>query len=224
MIFRDRAEAGRRLAAEIAALELSDPIVLALPRGGVPVGAAVAEALSAPLDVMIVRKVGAPDNPELAIAAIVDGDPPEVILNRAIVEAYGLEEDEIAWLVKGERPELERRRNAFRGGRRALSVREKTAIVVDDGAATGATMKVALRALKRRGPREIVVALPVAPPDTVFELGQEADRVICLSQPPGFRALSLHYHQFPQLADEEVKDGLHAAASRMKAMRKAGRT
>jgi putative phosphoribosyl transferase len=212
MIFRDRAEAGQLLAAEIAGLGLSDPVVLALPRGGVPVGAAVAEALSAPLDVLIVRKVGAPGNPELAVAAIVDGNPPDVVLNRSIVEAYGLDEDEVAQLVSRERPELDRRREAYRGTRHALSVRGKTAIVVDDGAATGTSMKVALRAVRHRGPREIVVGLPVAPPDTVDKLRPEADRVVCLSRPAGFRALSLHYRRFPQLADEEVQETLHAIA------------
>lgn len=212
MIFQDRAEAGQLLAAEIAKLELADPVVLALPRGGVPVGAAVARALWAPLDVLIVRKVGAPGNPELAVAAIVDGDPPDVVLNRSIVEAYGLDEDEVAQLVKRARPELDRRREAYRGTRHALSVRGKTAIVVDDGAATGTTMKVALRAVRRRGPREIIVALPVAPPDTIDELRAGADHIVCLSQPPGFRALSLHYRRFPQLADEEVQQTLHAVA------------
>lgn len=216
-MFRDRREAGRALAAELKKLEPADPLVLALPRGGVPVAAEIAEALEAPLDVVIVRKVGAPGNPELAAAAIVDGDPPDIVLNRSIVEAYGLEEDEIALLVKRERPELERRRVAYRGKRRPLSTTGKTVIVVDDGAATGTTMKVALRALKRRAPRELIVALPVAPPDTVAELAQEADRVVCLSQPPHFRALGLYYRDFAQLADDEVTGALHAAAARRKA-------
>jgi len=212
MIFRDRTEAGQILAAEIARLELADPVVLALPRGGVPVGAAVAEALSAPLDLLIVRKVGAPGNPELAVAAIIDGDPPDVVLNRSIVEAYGLDEAEVAQLIKRERPELARRREAYRGSRRPLSVRGKSVIIVDDGAATGATMKAALRALRHRGPREIVVALPVAPPDTIEDLRAEADRLVCLSQPLNFRALSLHYRSFLQLDDGEVQGTLLAFA------------
>ncbi|MCG6116197.1 MAG: phosphoribosyltransferase, partial [Mesorhizobium sp.] len=207
-MFRDRGEAGRLLAAELAGFDIADPVVLALPRGGVPVGAAIAEALSAPLDLLIVRKVGAPGNPELAVAAIVDGDPPDVVLNRSIIEAYGLDEGEVAQLVKRERPELERRRAAYRGSRRPLSVRGKTIIIVDDGAATGATMKVALRALRHRGPREIIVALPVAPPDTIEDLRAEADRLVCLSQPLNFRALSLHYRSFLELADGEVQETL----------------
>ncbi|RWL92115.1 phosphoribosyltransferase, partial [Mesorhizobium sp.] len=154
----------------MATLDLRDPVVLALPRGGVPVAAEVAKVLKAPLDLVLVRKVGAPGNAELAVAAIVDGDPPDVVLNREIVEAYALDDDELRFLIAKERPELERRRTAYRGKRASLSVAGKTAIVVDDGAATGTTMKVAIRALKRRSPRQIVVAIPVAPADTAAEL------------------------------------------------------
>jgi putative phosphoribosyl transferase len=218
-MFEDRREAGTALAAEIASLGLADPLVLALPRGGVPVAAEIARVLNAPLDVVIVRKVGAPGNPELAIAAIVDGTPPDVVLNRSIVEAYGLEEDEIAILVQRERPELDRRRNAYRGKRRALSLTGKSVIVVDDGAATGTTMKVVLRALRRRAPRELIVALPVAPAETLAELEQEADRVVCLRIPERFRALGHHYRHFAQLTDEEVTDALHEASERRKAAR-----
>jgi putative phosphoribosyl transferase len=205
-MFRDRTEAGRLLAAEIASLELRDPIVLALPRGGVPVAFEVATALGARLDLVIVRKVGAPDNPELAVAAIVDGDPPDVVLNREIIEAYGLQDDEIAALIARERPELERRRAVYRGRRRPLSVRGKTVVLVDDGAATGTTMKVAMRAIRRRSPAEIVVALPVASPEAVIDLASLADRLVCLAQPPHFRALGYHYRRFPQLDDAQVLD------------------
>jgi len=203
-MFQDRREAGRKLAEELARLGLADPVVLALPRGGVPVAAEIAEALNAPLDLVIVRKVGAPGNPELAVAAIVDGDPPDVVLNREIVEVYDLDDGELRYLVAREQPELERRRAVYQAGRRKLPTAGRTVILVDDGAATGTTMKVAIRAIKRRSPREIVVALPVAPPDVVAELAREADRVVCLSQPERFLALGYHYHEFPQLADEEV--------------------
>lgn len=192
------------LARELAGLSLHAPVVLALPRGGVPVAAEVAAVLKAPLDLVIVRKVGAPGNPELAVAAIVDGDPPDVVLNREIVEAYNLDEAALATLVKRERPELQRRRAIYRRNRSPLSIAGKTALLVDDGAATGTTMKVAIRALKRRSPTAIVVALPIAPPQTVAELSQEADRVVCLAQPPHFRALGYHYRNFEQLDDEEV--------------------
>lgn len=210
-MFRDRLEAGKLLAAEVAKLDLKEPIILALPRGGVPVAAEVARTLAAPLDLVIVRKVGAPGNPELAIAAIVDGNPPDVVLNQEIIEALGLSDDELAWQVKQERPELERRRLAYRGKRQPRSVIGRTVVLVDDGAATGTTMKVAVRALKRRSPASIVVALPVAPPDTVEDLAREADITICLSQPPDFRALGYHYRDFRQLADDEVIGHLNDA-------------
>jgi putative phosphoribosyl transferase len=207
-MFQDRKEAGRKLAEELLRLKLPNPVVLALPRGGVPVASEIAEALEAPLDIVIVRKVGAPGNPELAVAAIIDGDPPDVVLNREIVEAYGLDDAALRALVSHERPELERRRQAYLGGRKPLSVTGRTVILVDDGAATGTTMKVAIRALKRRAPREIVVALPVAPPDTLAELAEEANRVVCLSKPVRFLALGYHYRDFPQLTDEEVVQAL----------------
>lgn len=207
-MFRDRREAGQKLATELEKLGLHQPVVLALPRGGVPVAAEVAKALKAPLDLVIVRKVGAPGNPELAVAAIVDGNPPDIVLNREIVEAYALDDDELRVLIAKERPELERRRLVYRGERPPLSITGKTAIIVDDGVATGTTMKVAIRALKRRSPRAIVVAIPVAPPDTLAELAQEADQVVCLSQPPRFHALGYHYRSFPQLTDDEVTDAL----------------
>ncbi len=222
-MFTTREEAGKALGSELAKMDLHEPVVLALPRGGVPVAAAIADLLDTPLDLVIVRKVGAPGNPELAVAAIVDGNPPDVVLNREIIEAYGLDEEELDALVKKERPELERRRGAYRGNRKALSIRDKTAIVVDDGAATGTTMKVALRALRRRQPRRIVVAVPVAPPDTCIELEREADAVVCLCQPPGFRALSQYYRDFQQLSDDEVTEALHEAARRRKTQAKTNR-
>ncbi len=203
-MFLDRQDAGRRLAAEVRKLAPADPVVLALPRGGVPVAAEVARVLDAPLDLVIVRKVGAPGNPELAVAAIVDGDPPDIVLNREIVEAYGLDDAELRVLVDQERPELRRRRAAYLGNRNARPIAGKTAILVDDGAATGTTMKVAIRALKRRSPREIIVAVPVGPPDTIADLAREANRIVCLSQPGRFYALGYYYHDFPQLSDEEV--------------------
>jgi putative phosphoribosyl transferase len=220
-MFCDRQEAGRMLANELAGLSLHAPVVLALPRGGVPVAAEVAAVLKAPLDLVIVRKVGAPGNPELAVAAIVDGDPPDVVLNREIVEAYNLDDAALATLVKRERPELQRRRTLYRRSRSPLSIAGKTAVLVDDGAATGTTMKVAIRALKRRSPMAIVVALPIAPPQTVAELSQEADRIVCLAQPPRFRALGYYYRNFEQLDDEDVlaalgrgQEGREAAKSK----------
>ncbi|EXL01475.1 phosphoribosyltransferase [Aquamicrobium defluvii] len=203
-MFRDRTEAGQKLAAELRGLGLRNPVVLALPRGGVPVAAEIARALKAPLDLLIVRKVGAPGNPELAVAAMVDGDPPDLVLNREIVEAYGLDDAGLRMLTDRERPELERQRHVYRAGRPPIPVADRTVILVDDGAATGTTMKVAIRALKRRSPCGIVIALPVAPPATLEELGREADKVVCLSQPARFLALGYHYRDFPQLTDDEM--------------------
>jgi putative phosphoribosyl transferase len=217
MMFRDRQQAGRKLAEELLKLKLVNPVVLALPRGGVPVAAEIADVLNAPLDLVIVRKVGAPGNPELAVAAIVDGNPPDIVLNREIVEVYGLDDPELRALIARERPELERRRRVYRSGRPSPSTTDKTVVLVDDGAATGTTMKVAIRALQRRSPREIVVALPVAPPDVVLDLTREAGRVVCLSQPVRFYALGHHYHDFPQLSDEEVVNTLQNHASNWKA-------
>lgn len=220
-MFRDRQEAGQKLGASLDLLQLKDPIVLALPRGGVPVAAEVAKALKAPLDLVIVRKVGAPGNPELAVAAIVDGDPPDVVLNREIVEAYALDDGALRVLIAQERPELERRRAVYRGKDLPLSVTGKTVILVDDGAATGTTMKVAIRALKRRSPRKIIVALPVAPVDTADELAREAD-LICLNQPARFRALSYYYGSFPQLSDNEVLDMMALARGNADERRRSG--
>jgi putative phosphoribosyl transferase len=203
-MFRDRAEAGRLLAAEIVALAPRDPVVLALPRGGVPVGFEIARALECGLDVLIVRKLGAPDNPELAAGAIVDCDPVQTVFNDDIVERYGLDEDQRASMVAREMPELRRCSAAYRGERSALRVAGRTVILVDDGAATGATMKVALRALRQMAPLSVVVALPVAPQETVAALEAECDAVVCLARPGRFRALGYHYRDFAQLADADV--------------------
>jgi len=201
--FRDRSDAGKKLAAKLAPFGLTDPVVIALPRGGVPVAAEIARALAAPLDLVIVRKLGAPGQPELAAGALVDGDPPHVVLNADIVQACGLSDAALAQLVAHERLELDRRRRAF-GRARPVQVTGRTVIVVDDGAATGASMKAAIRALRRRSPREIIVAIPAAPRETAAELAAMADRLVCLEQPAPFLALGHHYRDFPQLPDEEV--------------------
>lgn len=208
------------LAAEILARSPKDPVVLALPRGGVPVALEVAKAFGARMDLVIVRKVSAPGNPELAVAAIVDGNPPDTVLNREIVEAYELQDDDLRALIAQERPELERRRLTYRGKRQPLSVTGKTVILVDDGAATGTTMKVAARAMRRRTPARVIVALPVASQEAARDLSLEADEVVCLSQPPRFRTLGYHYHDFPQLSDEEVVACVGEAAASIGAGRK----
>jgi putative phosphoribosyl transferase len=216
-MFRDRRHAGQELAAALARMEIEQPVVLALPRGGVPVAVEIARELNAPLDLLLVRKVGAPHNPELAVAAIVDGNPDDLVINREIVEAYGLDDEDLKLLVKNERPELERRRAVYRGRRRPLSLTGKTAIVVDDGVATGTTTKVALRAVRRRGPKQVILAVPVGAPDAIDELAPEADLIVCLSKPARFRALGFHYLDFEQLTDDEVLSLMRQAQATRKA-------
>ncbi len=208
MTFQDRKHAGIELGHELAKLNLHSPVVLALPRGGVPVGAEVAAILNAPLEVLIVRKVGAPDNPELAAAALVAGDPDDIVLNPDIVEAYGLTDSELRVLINRERPELARRVALYLGTRRQVPVTNKTAVLVDDGMATGTTAKAAIRALRRRGPAKIVLALPVAPAEVIAVLMPEVDLLVCLNRPASFRALGYHYLNFEQVSDEEVLQAL----------------
>lgn len=210
-MFEDRREAGRKLAAALAELNLRDPVALALPRGGVSVAAEIAGVLAAPLDLVIVRKVGVPGNAELAAAAIVDGEPPDIVLNREVIEACRLSDDSLAALVARERPELARRRAVYLGNRRPAPVAGKTAILIDDGAATGTSMKAAIRALRRRSAASVVAALPVAPAATVDDLRREADVVVCLSSSVHFRALGDFYHDFGQLSDADVLAAMKAA-------------
>ncbi|WP_233245684.1 phosphoribosyltransferase family protein [Marinicauda salina] len=214
VVFRDRDDAGRRLAAEVAECTYRDPVVYALPRGGAPVAARVAEALDAPLDLVLVRKLGAPFQPELAMGAVVDGGETETVLNEQIVEAAGISRAEIDRVREREEVEIERRRKLYFRDRKRPDVKGRDAIVVDDGLATGATALAAIRALKRRGAARVVLAVPVAPPDTVERLAGEADAVICLEQPEPFFAIGGWYADFRQLSDGDVVDILDAAAKR----------
>ncbi|MBL0936885.1 MAG: phosphoribosyltransferase [Rhizobiaceae bacterium] len=212
-MFQNRSEAGRLLAVEIAALHLDQPVVMALPRGGVPVACEIAAAIGAPLDLAIVRKVGAPGNRELALAAIVDGDPPEVVLNQEIADYFDLSGERLKARIAQELPELERRSAVYRRICPAQPLAGKSVILVDDGAATGATMKVVARAVRRRQAALVVAALPVAPPDAIAALLPEVERIVCLDQPQHFRALSLCYREFDQLEDSEVLDLLRRFAN-----------
>jgi len=212
--FLDRRDAGRQLATRLASMNVERPIVFALPRGGVPVAAEVAKALKAPLDLALVRKIGAPGQPELAVGAIVDGDPPERVINHDIALQTGADDAYIQAACRRELAEIERRRSRYLGGRPRADPRGRTVIVVDDGIATGATTIAALRALKKRGARRTIVAVPVAPPDTVDRLQQEADDVVCLMQPTDFWGISSFYVDFHQLEDEEVTRALDDAAQR----------
>lgn len=203
--FRDRREAGRKLAQALGAYaDAEDVLVLGLPRGGVPVAYEVAEALDAPLDILTVRKLGHPRQPELAMGAIATGGVR--VLNREVVDAGDVTEAEIEAVAEEERAELERRESRYRGDRGPPPVEGRTVILVDDGVATGATMRAAVDALREMGAARIVVAVPVAPPDTCRDLGERADECVCVATPEPFRAISLWYERFDQTSDQEVKE------------------
>jgi len=214
MILADRQDAGRRLARELRRFRDSDPVVLALPRGGVPVGFEIAQALGAPLDLVLVRKIGAPFQPELAVAAVVDGETPETVENEDVMAELSLTEDYVREEAARQLLEIERRRKLYLEGRQPVPVEGRTAIVVDDGIATGATMRAALRAVRRRKPARLVLAVPVAPPDTLEELRREVDEVVCLATPAFFGAIGAFYEDFRQLEDDEVRELLARAAPR----------
>jgi predicted phosphoribosyltransferase len=208
--FAGRQEAGRLLAARVVALGLRNPVVYALPRGGVPVAAEVADALHAPLDLVLVRKIGAPGQPELALGAVVDGDAPETVLNPHIVAATGASEAFIEAARRRELAEIERRRTRYLAGHPRVDPAGRDAVVVDDGIATGATARAALHALRRRGAARLVLATPVAPADTLGALRGEADEIVCLFVPAPFFGIGAFYRDFHQLADDEVVDLLAA--------------
>jgi len=205
MLFEDRTDAGRRLAQALGAYAgRSDLIVLALPRGGVPVAYEVARALKAPLDLLIVRKLGTPGNPELAMGAIASGGAS--VLNRDVVSMYRISDETIEQAAATERRELERRERLYRGDRPYPKLENRCIIVVDDGIATGATMRAGLAALRQQNPACIVVAVPLAPLDTVERLRAEVDEVICLTTPEPFFAVGQGYRDFSQTTDDEVRE------------------
>jgi putative phosphoribosyl transferase len=201
--FADRRDAGRALAQEVRALSPDRPVVLALPRGGVPVGFEVAEALGAPLDVLMVRKIGAPGHEEYGIGAVVDGAAPQVVIDEEAARAVGASQDYIDMQIARQLAEIERRRAIYRTGP-AISLQGRTAILVDDGIATGGTVRAALKALAKAGPARIVLAVPLAPAEVLPEMEALCDRVICLATPYPFHAVGMHYRDFGQTNDEEV--------------------
>ena len=204
-LFRDRREAGRLLAAKLTAYaNRPDVIVLALPRGGVPVADEVARALGAPLDVFVVRKQGVPGSEDLAMGAVATGGVR--VLNDQLVNRLGIPDHLIDAVAVREGQELARRERLYRGGRPLLDVRDRTVILVDDGLATGATMHAAIAALRQLHPARIVVAVPTASPETCEEMRAEVDDVICATTPEPFQAVGRWYQDFAQTTDEEVQD------------------
>ncbi len=212
--FSSRKDAGRQLASELKAMKIDNPVVLALPRGGVPVAAEVARELNAPLDLLLVRKIGVPWQPELAAAAIVDGESPDLVLNDSVMSALGLTRADIDGEAGAQLAEIERRRKLYLGDRSPVSVRGCSAIVVDDGIATGTTAKAALQALRRRDPKTVILAVPVGAPDSLADLAEHADRIVCLQSPASFYAIGQFYLDFHQLSDQEVIDELRIAKPR----------
>jgi putative phosphoribosyl transferase len=204
VMFKDRKEAGRKLAARLLRYQDQQPIVLALPRGGVPVAYEVAVALNAPLDIIVVRKLGAPGQPELGIGAVVDGDYPQSVLNEDVVRMLNVSDEYLAREVAQELQEIRRRQARYRGGRASAALVGRTVIVVDDGIATGATVRAALRGVRRARPKRLVLAVPVAPPETVESLQCEVDDLVCLQTPTYFHAVGQFYDDFRQTTDEDV--------------------
>jgi putative phosphoribosyl transferase len=207
--FRSRQEAGEKLAAALEGYAGRQPIVLALPRGGVAVGYEVARALDAPLDVWVVRKVGVPWQPELGMGAVAEGG--FVHLSPDIVEQAGLLEERLSEAVEEKRREVEERARKFRGNRPRPDLRGRTVILVDDGIATGGTVRAAIRSIRAEGPRELVLAVPVAAASTMAALAGEVDHTVCLLAPEDLYAIGLWYEDFRQVSDEEVARLLESA-------------
>jgi len=207
--FHNRQDAGRRLAVELAEYATEQPIVLALPRGGVPVGYEVARALGAPLDVWVVRKIGVPWHQELGLGAVAEGG--FVHYTREIISRIGISDDDLQAVTQAKRREVEERVRTFRGDRPAPVVRDRTVLLIDDGIATGGTVRAAIASIRAQHPKKLVLAVPVASPDTVRALLPEVERVVSLLTPPNLYAIGLWYEDFTQVADEEVVELLDRA-------------
>lgn len=203
-LFADRAEAGRLLGAKLEKQAFEHPVVYALPRGGVAVAVEIAEILRAPLDLLLVRKIGVPGYEELAAGSIVDGEQPDIIINVDVASAVGLSREEIEAAGRRQLAEIERRRALYLPGRAPISAKGHTAILVDDGIATGASMKAAIAAIRRRAAQRVVIAVPVAAADTAAELAELVDEFVCLAAPPRFGAVGYYYRDFHQIEDDEV--------------------
>jgi putative phosphoribosyl transferase len=214
MRFRNREQAGRLLAESLLHLKEAHPVVLALPRGGVPVGLPISQALSAPLDLLLVRKIGVPENPEFGIGAVIDGHQPEIVIDEALAEGFGITRDYIARETDKALKEIERRRTLYMQERQPVDLAGRTAIVVDDGIATGGTVRVALQALALSGAARRGLAAPVAPRDTAESLRALCDEAVFLSTPAEFGSVGFFYEDFHQLDDAEVTALLAQAAQK----------
>ena len=203
-LFADRVDAGRQLGMELRRRRWESPVVLGLPRGGVVVAAEVARALAAPLDVVVVRKIGAPGRPELGLGAVADGDEPLALVNDELIASLRVPGEYLRQETARQLMEVRRRQSLLRNGRPAIALHDRTAIVVDDGIATGGSMRAALRMVRRAAPSRIVMAVPVAPPETLTELAPDADEIVCLVTPPDFVAVGRFYWDFRQTTDDEV--------------------
>lgn len=203
-MFKNRQEAAVVLAEKLLKYKDEEPVIIALPRGGVPVGYEIARKLKAKLDIIIVRKLGAPGNEELAIGALVEAKEPQALFNDEIVRMLGVSQEYIDKAIARQTQEIQRRQNLYRHGETITDVNGRVVIIVDDGIATGATMRSAIKALRSRKPKKIVVAVPVAPADTIEVIKREADEVVVLQVPEIFYAVGAHYEDFAQTTDEEV--------------------
>ena len=208
MHFANRTDAGRQLAQALARYKNRGAVVLALPRGGVPVAAEVAAALNAPLDLILVRKIGVPMQPELAMGAVVDGEKPLIVRNEDVIMLAGVDETDFKAVCDAELAEIERRRQRYLGGRERIDVAGRIAIVIDDGIATGATTRAALRATRARQPKKLILAVPVAPTESLAAMQEEADEVVCLEDYESFGAIGFYYSDFRQTSDQQVIDTL----------------
>jgi putative phosphoribosyl transferase len=211
--FQDRAEAGRKLAdAIIESGAPADPVVFALPRGGVPVAYEVALRLRAPMDLLLVRKIGAPGHPEYGIGAVVDGAHPQTVIDEDAAAYSGATADYLERTTKDQLAEIDRRREVYLGSREPIDPAGRNIILIDDGIATGGTVKAGLKGLRQAGAASILLAVPVAPPDTLADLGREVDRVVSVHTPDSFGSVGAHYADFEQTTDEEVVDLLQKSS------------
>ena len=205
-MFRNREDAGQQLAERLLHLRDSNPFIFGLPRGGVVVAAQVAEALGATLDVMVVRKLGAPGRPELALGAITVGDDPHLTLNQDLIDLISVSDEYLQMEMETQREEVKRRNDRFRKGRPAANVEGRTTIIVDDGIATGATVLAGIMGLKDRKPMRLILAVPVAAPDSLEKLSQYVDEVVCLYAPTNFMSVGVFYGDFHQTTDDQVME------------------